>query len=123
MHQTLLAVLPLLTIGDRPVYLPPQGLASDVNLGTLLGRPMYTIEYAETLGEAGDISLMDFSQYLFGQKARNAIARSVHVRFVEGEEAFRLVLRCDGIPMWNTALTPYKGNITTSPFVTLGERS
>lgn len=122
MHQTLLAVLPLMTIGERPVYLPPQGLASDGNLGTLLGRPMYTIEYAETLGNAGDLSLLDFSQYLFGQKARSAIARSVHVRFVEGEEAFRLVLRCDGIPMWNTALTPLKGTITTSPFVTLGER-
>lgn len=121
-QQQLLSQLPLLTIGNMPVYLPPSGLAGASPFGTLLGKPVFVVEYASAIGDVGDIVLADFSQYALGDKARNAIARSMHVRFVQGEEAFRLVYRVDGLPMWNAALTPFKGSDTVSPFITLAAR-
>lgn len=121
-QQQNLAQLPLMTIGQQPVYLPPTGLAGSSPFGTLLGKPVFVVEYASAIGDLGDIVLADFSQYALGDKARNQIARSMHVRFVQGEEAFRLVYRVDGLPMWNSALTPFKGSDTVSPFVTLAAR-
>ena len=121
-QQQLLAQLPLMTIGQQPVYLPPTGLAGASPFGTLLGKPVFVVEYASAIGDVGDVVLADFSQYALGDKARSAIARSMHVRFVQGEEAFRLVYRVDGLPMWNAALTPFKGSDTVSPFVTLAAR-
>lgn len=121
-QQQNLAQLPLMTIGQQPVYLPPTGLAGSSPFGTLLGKPVFVVEYASAIGDLGDIVLADFSQYALGDKARNQIARSMHVRFVQGEEAFRLVYRVDGLPMWNAALTPFKGSDTVSPFITLAAR-
>jgi HK97 family phage major capsid protein len=121
-QQQLLAQLPLMTIGQQPVYLPPTGLAGASPFGTLLGKPVFVVEYASAIGDVGDVVLADFSQYALGDKARSAIARSMHVRFVQGEEAFRLVYRVDGLPMWNAALTPFKSSDTVSPFVTLAAR-
>lgn len=121
-QQQNLAQLPLMTIGQQPVYLPPTGLAGSSPFGTLLGKPVFVVEYASAIGDLGDIVLADFSQYALGDKARNQIARSMHVRFVQGEEAFRLVYRVDGLPMWNSALTPFKGSDTVSPFITLAAR-
>ena len=46
-------------------------------------------------------------------------ASSIHVQFVTDETAFRFVLRLDGQPLWHSALTPYKGSDTLSPFVTV----
>lgn len=121
-QQQLLAQLPLMTIGQQPVYLPPTGLAGATPFGTLLGKPVFVVEYASAIGDVGDVILADFSQYALGDKARSAISRSMHVRFVQGEEAFRLVYRVDGLPMWNAALTPFKGSDTVSPFITLAAR-
>jgi hypothetical protein len=48
---------------------------------------------------------------------------SMHVRFLYDEQVFRFVYRADGEPSWNSALTPYKGTTTYSPFVALATRS
>jgi hypothetical protein len=45
------------------------------------------------------------------------------VAFLTDEEVFRWILRFDGQPIRNSALTPYKGTNTTSPFVTLATRA
>jgi HK97 family phage major capsid protein len=81
------------------------------------------IEQCSTLGDKGDIILADFSQYLLIDKGQMQNATSIHVKFVNDETAFRFVYRLDGQPMWNSALTPYKGSDTLSPFVTLAERA
>ena len=107
--------------GGVPVYLPPGGI-SDTPYARLKGRPVIPIEYAATLGDKGDIMLADLSQYLGIDKGGVQAASSIHVKFLYDESVFRFVYRFDGQPMWNSALTPYKGSKTLSPFVVLAAR-
>jgi len=97
---------------------------SDGNPGPfhqLMGRPMIPVEYCATLGTKGDIQLCDFTQYLLIDKApRSAV--SMHVRFLNDEQTFRLTYRVDGQPIWNKPLTPFKGTNTLSPFISLDTR-
>ena len=109
-------------VGGSPVYMPPGG-ASAAPYGTLFGRPVVPIEQCQTLGDAGDIILGDFSQYILIDKGGVQSASSIHVRFVNDESVFRFVYRVDGQPIWNSALTPFKGSNTLSPFVRLAARA
>lgn len=109
--------------GGAPAYMPPGGLA-DSPYGRLKGRPVMAIEQAQALGDAGDISLVDLSQYALINKGGVQAANSMHVLFVTDEMAFRFIYRVDGQPLWNSTLTPFKGTSNTlSPFVTLGARA
>ena len=119
--------LPKLTVnvgtGGSVVYMPAGGLSS-LPYGTLYGRPVLEIEQASALGDVGDISLVDLSQYYLARKRSIQAASSIHVKFVEEETALRWSLRVDGQPAWKSALTPYKakaGN-TISPFIALAAR-
>ncbi|MFZ3132660.1 MAG: phage major capsid protein [Desulfosporosinus sp.] len=107
--------------GGVPVYLPPGGL-SQSPYATLKGRPVIPVEYCPTLGDVGDIILADFSQYQVINKGDIKTASSIHLRFDYNETAFRFVFRFDGQPLWKSALTPYKGSNTLSPFVALAAR-
>lgn len=109
--------------GNSPVYLPPGQTAANSPYGTLFGRPVVPIEHAETVGDLGDITLADFSQYLMIDKGQPKQDYSIHVRFIYDEQAFRIVYRADGQPIWNSALTPKKGSNTVSPFVNLAARA
>lgn len=104
-----------------PVYLPAGNIAGSP-YSTLYGRPLIPIEHAAGLGDLGDISLVDLSQYLIAEKGGVQQASSIHVRFVNDELTYRFTLRIDGQPIWNRPLTPYKGTNTLSPFVTLAAR-
>jgi HK97 family phage major capsid protein len=122
-NQQVLEQLPLMTIGQQPVYLPPTGVVGSSPFGTLLGKPVFVTEHASVLGTAGDIVLADFTQYAIGEKAMTSVARSMHVKFLEGEEVFRLIYRVDGLPLWNAPLTLKDGTTTVSPFVTVETRA
>jgi len=110
--------------GGIPVYMPANGL-SDSPYGKLMGRPVIPIEQCQALGTLGDIILADFSQYVLADKGGIQTAQSIHVHFVYDESVFRFVYRVDGQPIWNSALTPYKGGAgnSLSPFVVLETRS
>lgn len=108
-------------VGGLPVFLPPGG-ASASPYSTLFGRPMLPIEQCDTLGNVGDIILADFSQYLLVDKGDMQTAVSMHVRFLTDEQTFRWIYRTDGQPWWKTALTPFKGTNTLSPFIALQAR-
>lgn len=110
--------------GGMPVYLPPGGL-SQSPYGTLMGRPVLPIEQCQALGTKGDIYFVDMSEYLFADKGGVNTASSIHLKFNYDETVFRFVLRADGCPAWNSAITPFKGGATatTSPFVTLAVRA
>ena len=84
---------------------------------------MLEIEQCSALGDVGDIILADLSQYLTIEKGGLQSASSIHVQFVTDETAYRFVVRNNGQPIWNSALTPYKGANDLSPFVTLAERA
>lgn len=83
--------------------------------------PVILNEYTPALGNAGDIVLADFSQYLLAEKEAQFIS-SIHVRFVEDESAFKFRFRVDGQPAWSAPITPENSTVTQSPFVALGAR-
>ena len=89
----------------------------------IMGRPIIPIEHCASLGVKGDIILGDFSRYLLVDKGTAKANFSIHVKFEYDEQAFRLVYRCNGQPMLNRPLTPYKGVITQSDFVVLQARA
>lgn len=114
--------LPQMVIGQQPVYLPPGGLTAAQPFGTLLGRPVIPVEFCATVGDLGDIILADMSQYYLARKGGIRADTSIHVKFTTDEQAFRFIMRVDGQPAWSSAITPFKGSNTLSPFVTLEAR-
>lgn len=90
---------------------------------TIKGRPVIAVEYAETLGTQGDIALVDLSQYRLIRKGGVEQSSSIHVRFTQGENTYRAIYRVDGQPVPRSAITPFKGSGTLSPFVVLDTRS
>lgn len=125
-NQDVEAALPFMVLsvgtGGVPVYLPASGAASD-GLATLMGRPVIPVEQAATLGTTGDIVLFDPQAYMLVTKDGIQEAESMHVAFVTDETVFRFVMRVDGQPLWNSALTPANGSNTMSPYVTLATRA
>lgn len=109
-------------VGGVPVYLPATG-AAGAPYSTLMGRPVIEIEQADTVGDQGDIMLLDLSQYLMIDKGGLEAAQSIHVRFLYGENTFRFILRTDGQPIWNSPLTLFNSSTTVSPFVLLDARA
>lgn len=109
--------------GGFAAFVPPKDLGSKAPSGTLKGRPIVPIEQAAALGTVGDIILANLSEYLLIEKGPMEAASSIHVRFVHDETTFRFVYRIDGQPVWNSALTAYKGSTTRSPYVALATRS
>jgi HK97 family phage major capsid protein len=108
--------------GGIPVFIPG-GTLANAPFGSLLGRPIKPIEQCEALGTVGDIIFADFKQYLLIEKGGLQTANSIHVRFLYGENTLRFTMRNNGQPLPKSAVTPYKGSATISPFVALATRS
>lgn len=89
----------------------------------LYGRPIYFTEYNETVGDLGDIILVNWSQYLEGTYQPLQSAESMHVRFVNHERTFKFWTRNDGRCWWRSALTVKKGANSLSPVVALAARA
>lgn len=121
--QLLQMYMPVGTAGV-PVYVP----GSQNSLATLCGWPVIFSEASATLGDKGDIILMDTSAFLTISKGGSLtggiqFASSIHVAFTTDETALRFVLRTNGQPMLAAPVTPYKGTNTVGPFVTLNARA
>lgn len=87
------------------------------------GAPVVPIEQCETLGTVGDIVLADWSQYVCADQGNIEEAMSIHVEFIYDQNTFRFIYYFDGQPRWATAITPYKGSNTVSPFIVLATRA
>ena len=127
-NQDCLPQLWQLTLGSGTavilLYRPPgYGGNTDLGFGTLMGRPILPIEYCATLGTEGDIILTDLSEYLMIEKGGVEQSSSMHVRFINDEMTFRWIYRLDGQPTRRTAITPFKGSATQSPYIALATRS
>lgn len=97
-----------------------------VPYSTILGRPLILTEHCDTVGDAGDILLCDWRQYLVGQKAGAsaiATASSIHLKFDYDEVAYRFVMRYDGQPWESSTFTPKRSTITQSSFISLAARA
>jgi HK97 family phage major capsid protein len=89
---------------------------------SLLTRPLFFSEKVPSLGDAGDLVLVDLSQYAIGLRRELTIERSQHVRFMSDESVWRGIVRLDGQGLWNNAYTPLTGD-TQSWVVALGARA
>lgn len=119
----LLTMSVALGTAGQVTYMPPGGL-SGTPYGTLLGRPVVVCEQCATLGDKGDIILADMSAYLYGFAAAGILsATSIHLRFDYGETAMRWTLFADGKPWQQSAVTPFKGAASQSPYITLDARA
>jgi HK97 family phage major capsid protein len=107
--------------GGSPLFIPT-GALGDAPGGTILGRPVIEIEQASAPGDVGDVSFVDMGEYLRLEKGGIQRASSMHVEFLTDQEVFRWILRTNGAPGWKSAITPYKGSLSKSPFVALAAR-
>ncbi len=115
--------LPLLTIGQMPVWTPPSAGLKDAPNGLLLGRPVMLTQTCQTLGTQGDIALVDWKAYRTITKGGIQTATSMHLYFDAGATAFRATFRIDGQPAIQSAISPANGSSSLSPFVVLDTRS
>lgn len=106
-----------------PLYVPQGGLSASP-YSTLKGRPVVPVEAMSTIGDLGDIMLVDWTQYMTLTKGRDIKTDvSIHMYFDQDITAFRFVLRITGQPMWKSAITPQFGNLTRSWAVALEARA
>ncbi len=90
---------------------------------TILGRPVFFTEKAPALGTTGDISFVDLSYYLIGDRMTMQSSSSPHFRFNQDQTSFRIIERLDGRPWLQAALTPHNNSANTlTPFVQLASR-
>lgn len=115
--------LPLMSIGNQPVWLPPGGL-SQSPLGMLLGRPVIPHQVCETVGDLGDIMLVDLSQYLTIVKSGGVRTNvSMHLWFDQDLVAYKFTIRVGGQPWWSSTTASRDGSFVQSPFVVLAARA
>ena len=121
-HPTTIPQLGALTVevGDGGSHLPV--LKESNGEFRMLTRPVIFSEKMKTLGLAGDIALVDMSQYVIGLREEMRIEFSPHFYFDSDEVACRLIERHDGQPLWEESLTLKDGSTTVSPFVTIAVR-
>ena len=79
----------------------------------LFGRPIYFTEKVPKLGTLGDISLVDLSYYLVGDRQAMSVQSSEHFAFQNDQTAFRIIERVDGRPWLQTPLTPHNNSTAT----------
>lgn len=106
---------------NGPAGNPSYLWASAVNgaPGMLLGYPVIFTEKAPALGSLGDISLIDWSYYLIGDRQATTIESTKFDRWAYDETSWRAVHRVDGRPWLSTTLTYQDGATKVSPFVGL----
>lgn len=116
--------LPLMTIGDQPVFTPPSEGIKGAAGGFLLGRPVYMTDTCQTLGDDGDIMFIDWQAMAAITKAGGIeTATSMHLWFDYDMMAFRVTFRVDAQPWLTSAVSPANGSTTRSPFVKLADRT
>jgi HK97 family phage major capsid protein len=111
----------LVDANGNALFRPANGLAGE-QLDMLKNRPILPIEFCETSGTSGDIILADLSWYataMNGTGIRSDV--SMHFYFDKAQSTFRFMFDLDGQSYLNSAITPYKGTNTLSPFVALAD--
>ncbi len=114
-----------MTIGNQPIWTPPNAGFANAPGGFLLGRPIVLTEHADTVGDVGDLTLFDPDGYYAVTKQGGGIdfASSMHLYFDYGAQAFRWTFRLGGQPHLSAPVTPARSAATKSHFVALAARA
>jgi HK97 family phage major capsid protein len=125
-NNDVLPALFTLTLGNYPIYLPTGINVGGIQVspyGTLLGRPVFVSQHANTFSSQGDVLLVDLSYYQTITKAGGLqTSTSMHLYFDADLTAFRTTFRMDGQSKIVAPISPAKGSATLSPFIQLGAR-
>jgi len=121
-NKDVLGQLQLMVVGNHAVFMPAGGV-SGLPFSTLHGLPIIETEYNEVLGDQGDIVLTNLKAYITAQNGTVQSDSSIHFNFDVNKTAFRWVVSADGQTWAVNAITDFKGSGTTSPYVTLAERT
>ena len=125
-NNDVLPALFTLTLGNYPIYLPVGGGASSIKgspYGTLLGRPIFVTQHANTFSSLGDVNLVDLSYYqTITKEGGMETATSMHLYFDADATAFRTIFRMDGQSKIAAPISPAKGTNKMSPFLQLAAR-
>jgi HK97 family phage major capsid protein len=116
------ALQPLVQLADnsgRIVWVPNIGGAQDKIPGTLFGRPVLISEKVPSLGNQGDVNLLDPTLYVIGDRMQIEITASQHVNFLKNQMTWRVVERVDGQPWLDKPVTLQDAQTQVSPFVSL----
>lgn len=105
--------------GGAPVWL---NNGVDGPPARILGQPAFPVEKLSTLGTQGDLTFVDLSYYMIGDRQTMQAESSEHYLFGSDKTAFRIIQRVDGRPWIQSAITPANGGPTLSPFVELQTR-
>ena len=92
--------------------------AVDGFAGTLLGYPVRWNNRAPLLGSKGDITIVDWSQYLIKDGSGPFVAASEHVLFRQNKTVIKIFWNVDGAP-WLTTPIKEENGWEVSPFVGL----
>jgi HK97 family phage major capsid protein len=91
---------------------------------SMLGIPIrWTRKAPAVLGTQGDISLVDWSNYVIGDDQAIMLDSSTHSKFTSNKTQFRIVTMIDGQPGMLAPLTPENNGPTLSAYVQLATRS
>jgi HK97 family phage major capsid protein len=107
--------------GDFSVFGGVSFNAHDTFPLQIFGRPAVICENCSQLGNVGDIYLADLGEYAVIEKPFE-MAISTDFHFNQNEVVYRFIYRWDAKSPWTSALTPYSGGPTTSPFIALASR-
>jgi HK97 family phage major capsid protein len=95
--------------------------AGDISRGipaTLLGYPILFTDKVPAVGTKGDLSLIDFNQYLIKDGSGPFVAASEHVLFRSNKTVIKCFWNVDGKP-WVTAPLTLENGVVVSPYVIL----
>lgn len=124
MNSDVVPQLMTMTLDGNLLWTPPQSGFQGAPGGFLLGRPIRFSEHSPTLGDKGDVQLVDPKGYYGLTKAGGVkFASSIHLYFDYGLQAFRWTVRFGGQPHLRAPVSPKNGTTTKSHFVQLAERA
>lgn len=125
-NNDVLPALFTLSLGNFPIYLPTGLSVGGIQIspyGTLLGRPVFVSQHANTFSSQGDVLLVDLSYYQTITKAGGMqTATSMHLYFDADLTAFRTTFRMDGQSKITNPIAPAKGSNSLSPYIQLAAR-
>jgi HK97 family phage major capsid protein len=114
-------LMDLKTDSGQPLWLPN---FVDAPGGYLLGRPVKFTEHAKTVGDKGDLQLVNPDGYeAFRKQGGIQFADSIHLYFDYNIRAFRWIFRVGGQPVLKEPVSPANGSNTKSHFVVLADRA
>ena len=107
-------------VGGVPVYL---GASSVGSVASLKGRPVIETDQCSALGDKGDLIFVDLSDYMLITKGGVQADTSIHVQFLQAENAFRFIFRANGMPKRPKSMTIKNSTNARSSYITLDARA